>query len=157
MIAIERLIVDTSVVAKLYLEDEQFTDNALELFQRYAQGRVDLVAPFLIYYELPNAILQAAYQRRLDLNRAREAIEAFFALGLPTIGGDEATGKSMIRAAADVALQYRCSLYDAVFLVVAEALDAPLITADAKFYNSIRDRVSNIVWIGDYAPMNRVG
>lgn len=154
MIATERLTVDTSVVAKLYLDDEEFTQNALELFQRYAEGRANLVAPFLIYYELPNTILQAVYRRRLDLRRAREAIEAFFDLNLPVIGGGEATGKALLRAAVEVALQYRCSVYDAVFLMVAEALNAPLITADAKFFNSAKGRTSNIIWIGDYVPTN---
>ena len=58
----------------------------------------------------------------------------------------------MVKDAVDVALRYHCSIYDAVFLTLAEALEAPLITADARFYNSLRDRVSNIVWIGEYTP-----
>ncbi len=56
----------------------------------------------------------------------------------------------MIDSAYMRAAQLGCRMYDALYLVVAEALDCQFITADEKLYNAVKDQLPYTVWIGDY-------
>jgi len=143
------LVIDASVLAKIYLKDEEFAPVARTIVDRYVDGLLELVAPQFILYEIPSAIQAALRQRRLDPNDARQALRDFFHLGLPTLG-DNGTVPMMIQSAYLRAAQPGCHMYDALYLIVAEALGYRFITADRKLYRRIHDQVNYIIWIEDY-------
>ena len=147
----ERLVVDASVIAKVYLRDEENSDVARDLVARFTRGALDLIAPQYILYELPSAILNAVRQQRLAADIAVQAVEAFLRLELPTVGGD-ANLPAMIQRSYELAQNLSCRLYDALYLAVALEFDCPLVTADARLHRGLSSRVSQLVWIGDYRP-----
>ncbi|MCH7580332.1 MAG: type II toxin-antitoxin system VapC family toxin [Chloroflexi bacterium] len=144
-------VIDASVLAQLYIvdEDEQFTDLAKTIVRRHTDGRLELVAPQFILYEVPSAIHRAVRRRRLALHDARLAIGHFFNLQLHTLGTEDSLS-DLIQFAYDRATQLNCHVYDALYLVVAEVLDIPFITADRKLYRQVRNELDYVVWIADF-------
>ena len=122
-------VIDASVLAKVYLRDEEFAPLAEQIVRRYVDGSIELVAPQLILYEIPSAIQAAARRSRLDPRDARQAIRDFFDLRIPTLG-DAATLPRMVQSAYLRAAQVGCLMYDALYLIVAEALGYQFVTAD---------------------------
>lgn len=142
-------VIDASVLAKVYLKDEEFAVIAEEILRRYAAGSIELIAPQLILYEIPSAIQAAVRRRRLDSDNAQQAIQDFFNLRIRTLGEAD-TLQRMIEAAYLRAVQLGCRIYDALYLVAAEVLECRLVTADSRLYDTIKDQVDYVVWIGDY-------
>jgi len=52
---VKRIVVDASVITRWYL-NEEWSDLSLKLRDDYEQGNLILIAPFLIYYEIGNAL-----------------------------------------------------------------------------------------------------
>ncbi|MBI4494623.1 MAG: type II toxin-antitoxin system VapC family toxin [Chloroflexi bacterium] len=141
------VVVDASVAAKWHLADEEGADRALLLLDRFAFGQTALVAPGQIRYEVPSAITVATLGRapRLTTTQGKQAVEKFLALRLQTFSDED-----LILAAYSLVHQHRCAFYDALYLALAQRLDIPFVTADAKLYRAI-GHLPHVLWIGDYS------
>jgi predicted nucleic acid-binding protein len=145
-----RLVVDASIVAKAYLKDEAFSDIAAALLGDFAHGTVELFAPQVLLCEIPSALEKAVRRGRISAHDADQAISQFFDLGIVTVG-DTNTLPELISSAYRVARRLGGRIYDALYLIVAEGLHIPFITADRKLYTVASDEVTNLIWIEDYA------
>ena len=137
-------VVDSNVIAKLYLRDkyEQWVAKADKLFDQFGQGRVELIAPRLIIYEVPAAIRRAVQIRRLSELDALEAVKRFQQLPLPLV--EETT--NLLEEAFRLANRYYCTFYDAIYLKLAEDLGWDFVTADEKsIIRPLGDKLSYIV------------
>ena len=143
-------VIDASVLAKVYLRDEEFAPVAQRFVSRYVDASLDLVAPQLILYEIPSAIQTAVRRGRLDPKDGLAAMDDFFRLQIPVVG-DSNTLRPMLESASALAEELGCRLYDAMYLTVAETLDCRFITADLKLYGAVSERADYVVWIADYA------
>jgi predicted nucleic acid-binding protein len=145
---IEALVVDASVATKWHLKDEEEADKALLLLNRFTQGKVELFAPDYIRYEVPAEITFASSGRRprIQPELAREAIEAFLALGLTTRNSNQ-----LVLESFPLVHQYGCAFYDGLYLALKNRLNLPFITADRKLYQRIQ-HLPAIIWLGDYSP-----
>ena len=139
-------VIDASFLAKLYLRDEEFAHVAREVVRAYVGGMEELVALEFILYEIPSAIQAAVRRQRLSDRQGREAVRDLFALGIRTVGG---TDQALVEAAYDRAQQLGCSIYDALYVVVAETLGFDLLTADRKLYDAVHESVPCVVSLGD--------
>ena len=81
----------------------------------------------MLYVEVANALVRLERLRRLTAGAARTALGA--ALAIPARSVSLAV---LVEPAASVALARGLSAYDACYVVLAETLDAPLVTADAR-------------------------
>ena len=144
------LVIDASVLAKIYLRDEEFSRVAEALVRGHSTGARQLVAPDLIQYEIARAIQAAVRKRRLDPIDGRRAVRQFFALRIQTLGSTERSRRPLIESAYLRAEQLGCRLNDAVYVVMAEVLGYEFITADRKLHTAISSQVDLVVWIGDY-------
>ncbi|MHB8575578.1 MAG: type II toxin-antitoxin system VapC family toxin [Dehalococcoidia bacterium] len=142
----DEAILDASIAAKWYLNDEEFVDECQLLLDRYVDGSLRLIAPLHILYEVPNAILVASRRQppRLPRDQALTAIREFISLAIPTVH-DEA----LVWAATVLAEQTGCALYDGLYLALSNRLSLPLITADTKLYQLV-GHLPNVVTITDY-------
>jgi len=141
----EQLVVDASVVAKLYLRDEQYTAKADLLFSRFKQGEVQLIAPRLITYEVPAAIKGGAVRVKAAKEIWRAALSSFESLGLTIIDDSDAKYE-----ATRLALDYFCQYYDALYLLLAQDLGCRFITADEKLWKPLHTRLGYLLLLASY-------
>lgn len=94
----------------------------------------DLHVPALCDVEVATALRRALLSRLLPLDRAREALRDYLDLPL-TRHGHEAI---LLRV---LDLRDNFSTYDAIYAALAEALDAPLLTADTGLTRAVKERL----------------
>jgi predicted nucleic acid-binding protein len=114
-----RLVVDTSVlIASLFSESEFEQANSL------LRSRA-LVAPHLLDLEVASAAQKKLRRENLPVSTVDAILKAYVLL--PIERHPVATD-----AAFELAARYRLTVYDAAYLYLAERLEAPLATFDAK-------------------------
>ena len=141
----DNLVVDANVIAKLYLRDEQYTDRADLLFDRFKKGQVDLIAPRVITYEVPAGIKRGAARVRASEETWKSAIASFESLGLVVVDDSDAKYD-----ATRLAMDYSCGYYDALYMLLAEDLGCQLLTADDKLWRSQHHRLKYLVLLASY-------
>lgn len=120
------LVVDASVAAKWHLTEENHTERAKLLLAAFEEGRTKFAAPALIRYELANALEQAVRHDRIDREDATLAFHSFLALGFHSLTDEDALVTSAFRLAHSTG----ASVYDAVYVAHAEAVQFDVVTAD---------------------------
>ncbi|MGH2934431.1 MAG: type II toxin-antitoxin system VapC family toxin [Gaiellaceae bacterium] len=83
--------------------------------------------PAFIYLEAAHTMLRLHRNRLLSLDEATRALDT-----LMVLPADVTPTEMLVRAAWSVALARNLSVYDACYVVLAEALGAPLVTADRR-------------------------
>mgnify|MGYP001576081505 FL=1 len=146
--ATEALVVDASVAVKWHLRDEEDAARATLLLHRFAQGRLNLLAPDHIRPEFAAAITKATPGRkpRLTPSQGTDAIEEFLSLGLRSF-----ETQPLLLPAYGLAQQFGCAFYDALYLALSERLSVSLLTADERFYHAVRGHPL-VVRMADYSP-----
>lgn len=91
----------------------------------------DLHAPALLDFEVASALRGHAMAGKLDDRRLEEAVEDFGAFTIERYHMTTALNRILD-------LKANFNAYDAAYVVLAEALDAPLVTCDAKLRESTR-------------------
>jgi predicted nucleic acid-binding protein len=85
------------------------------------------IAPDLVWPEVGNAICRSVVAKKLQHAEARQALQ--FMLRLPlSVRGTE----SLVAVALEAALGLKLTVYDALYVVCADAFDATLVTADRR-------------------------
>ena len=141
-------VIDASVAVKWYLPDEHDADLAVAILADFREGRTALVAPGHFRYEVPSAIRNALRTNRLTPSEGGRAIAAFFAAQVPTVDDN-----ALIEAGYDQARRFGCSLYDGLYLALAENIGCPFIHADRRLRNTLGTRFPRALWLSDDAPL----
>lgn len=118
------LVVDASVAVK-WFNPEEGHERALALRDRHVSGRVRLVAPSLLVWEVGNAL---RYSGELGASDVKRALEALLDLQVALEGPDT----SWLEDAVDLAFEAGLTLYDASYLGLARHLGTSVVTADEK-------------------------
>ena len=87
------------------------------------------IAPALWLYEMENALRNACRRKRITEAYARELIANLSKLPIRIVDAPE---KPTFYAAFDISVQHDISVYDAVYLDVAQRHGADLATRDAR-------------------------
>jgi predicted nucleic acid-binding protein len=117
-------VIDSSVAAKWFLTHESGSAAAAELLEGHRAGSLALIAPALLPLEVVNALLRRGAGLD-DLQAAATSLESADLLLAPLDAW-------LLQEATRVASEDSVALYDALFIALAESLDAPLITADRR-------------------------
>ena len=115
------LVIDTNIIAPLYVRSAR-TDAVMKLFARDQIWRTEPLA----LIELSNVLITYERARYITAATARDCLDRAAAFLQPNLF------RVSHQAALDAALRYGTTAYDARFLVLAQQLDAPLVTEDAK-------------------------
>ncbi len=83
-----RYVIDASVVTKWHLQDEDDSAVADALLTDFREGRVVLLAPNHLRYEVASVITNAVRTDRVTRHQARQAITDFLVWHIGTIGND---------------------------------------------------------------------
>jgi predicted nucleic acid-binding protein len=111
------IVVDASAVTELLLQ----TDLGARVEQRL--GADDLHAPHLLDVEILSALRRLVLTSELRPERAAEAIEDLNLIRLTRHGHTDFAERAW-------ALRRNVTAYDAMYIALAESLEAPLVTCD---------------------------
>lgn len=121
--AIEKKVVDASVVVKWFLNEES-SDKALSLLSLHGAGEIVLLIPDFCFLEVLNVL---RYKRK-DVNSLVEINKTLRDYQLHV----EKVDSSLLEKACILALKYNLTVYNAVYLALAHLYGTHLITADAE-------------------------
>lgn len=120
------LIVDTSVALKwLNQDNEQNIDIADKILKDARDGKVEILAPELLKYEIGNALL---YGKKIASEDIDELLSIFYSLPISFIAENGELGSSTYVLAKNLGVTY----YDAAFMSLAKQYDATLVTDNVK-------------------------
>jgi predicted nucleic acid-binding protein len=136
------MIVDASVILRAFFPDEAQV-QAQAVVREHVAGRIHLMAPALLPYELSNAVWQAERRGRITRPQADEVLQAMAGLDIEIV--PQVWGVML-----PLARQFDRSAYDAAYLTLAQETGQPLITGDLRLYNPVHAHIDWVLWIGDY-------
>ena len=113
------IVVDASAITELLLQTELGT----RIEQRLYRDDGDLHAPHLLDVEVVSALRRLVHSGEVGPARAEDAIEDLGLLRLTRHG-------HLDLAARAWELRQNCTAYDAMYLALAEALEATVVTCD---------------------------
>ncbi len=117
----EKKVVDASIIVK-WFADEAGTKKALGLLDAHASGKILLVAPELAFLEALNALRYKGKSEKELLAANRDLWEVQLHI--------EKLNEFLLEKATQIALQHGLSIYDAIYVSLANMFGVPLITAD---------------------------
>ena len=126
-----RAVFDASVVLRALVARD---DDAQAWLRRAETGEVVAVVPELLYAECAQALVRYVRGRVLDVRAAIERSDFVSALRL-----DIRPLAPLIAPALGIALERELSAYDACYVALAEAEQAPLVTADRRLAAAVPD------------------
>lgn len=142
-------VVDASVAVK-WVVVEEFSDRALALHQ----AGVDLGRPVRAPHLLPNEVTNAIYQRLrrglISEIEANDAIETFLRFDVELFAARD----SPLEAYRFAKAHRLRAIYDAIYVVLAQSLDADLWTDDRRLLAAVGTAAPWVRWIGHYAPID---
>jgi predicted nucleic acid-binding protein len=124
-------VVDASVLVKWFLyQHEADRDRALALRDLHVSGQSTIFVPHLALLEVMNAVRLSPKAKEKD---GETAVQALQDLHLETKLPDSA----LLRKANAIAWAYNITIYDALYVALAEQVGYPLITADGAMIGKL--------------------
>lgn len=139
----QQIVIDASVVLKWFVREEG-TDLALQLADRAANGEIELHLSDFCLAECTNVVWRLVNKQRKLPPHWGETVVAQL-VELPIVG---VPSRAIIATAYRVAVETYITVYDAMYVSLAKALDATVVTADSRMY----DRLSGT----QYVPLVRM-
>ena len=146
-----KLAIDASTAAQWQLSEEPEAERARHMLRDYAAAAVAFVAPTIWHYEVANIVNKAVGTRRLTEEEGHLAFQALQALDIEFV--DFPTPAEAYR----LARLYRRSVYDSLYLAVAQHNQIDLWTGDRRLYNAVKQSLPFVKWIGDYTRVSAFG
>ena len=136
-----RFVVDASVAAKWFFEESHTVESSALLSTSH-----ELHGPDLMLLEVDNVVCKRL--RRGEVSRENAEVVRVALRRMPV---RLHTSRELLDAAFEIAAGTGRSLYDCIYLALAVALDARMVTADRRFYEGIRSThfATSAVWIAD--------
>ncbi|MBZ5724248.1 MAG: type II toxin-antitoxin system VapC family toxin [Acidobacteriia bacterium] len=125
-------VVDASVAIKWLLPEED-QEIAYRLQDQYQDGAIDLIAPELLLSEVGNALWKRVRRRELTPSAAGILFDGLLR-DVPILVNSVA----IHRRALSLSLESDRPIYDCEYLALALDHRCDLVTADARFYQAVR-------------------
>jgi len=140
----KRAVIDASVVLKWYLVDEEYSQKAIGLLDKYLSNEIEILAPSLLEYELIKGLIIAQKRGRVEEEKILEAIDGFISLEIKLKNLSLFYPKVL-----EYSRVYNRSVYDASYLALADKEGIILITADGEMYDAVKKDLKWVRWLGD--------
>jgi len=121
---------------------EDLVDSAVELLDQYVRGEIDLIVPDLFWAECGGILWKAVKAKRCTREDAEEALSRVRDYGFRT----QSSGGLVVRA-LDIALTSGRSVYDSLYIALAEAYGIRMVTADERLANAVANTFP-VRWLG---------
>lgn len=137
-----KIVLDSSVILKwLHKKEEKYLGKVEEILSDLESGRVKVIAPELVKYEVANVLLIA---KKLTIPQAREALEFFYSIPITFIPDS----LDLSTSAYSIGDSLKITYYDASFIALAKNLDTILVTDNPKHQKQIKG--VKVVALKDY-------
>ncbi len=123
-------VLDTSVVLKWFRKAEIDRDKALHLRSEYLNGKLRIIIPGLLFYEVANVL---RYKPDMTQRKVSSALISIENMGFDVVSPNAST----LSEAVKLAYTYNITVYDATFVSLAVEHNCHFVTADEKLYNKI--------------------
>lgn len=139
-----RYVLDASVAAKWFLAGpgEDLVEQAVRLLRLYTAGGAEFIVPDLFFAEFAAVLGKAERLGRCDRQATDRAVAEVLGWNLRTF-----PTASLLRRAVAISRAWGCSLYDAVYLSLAEQATISMITADERLVRAVGGRLP-VLWLG---------
>jgi predicted nucleic acid-binding protein len=138
------LILDASVGAKWFFKEEMW-EKATLLMEHVTEEEVRIVVPEIFYSELANTWWRRVKRKIVSVDDAIQALGTVMNLSLERYPDWE-----IVDIALENSLRFKISIYDSLYLALAEIYLAPLVTADEILYKTCRSRFDFIEFLPDF-------
>ncbi len=101
--------------------------------EMFINDEIEIVVPDLILYEIGNAL---RYNPSFNDEDVRLAVRSLIDLGINII----IPTTEILDMAINLAFKYDTTLYDSVYLALAEILNDTLVTADKNLYDKTKEK-----------------
>ncbi|MDO8515004.1 MAG: type II toxin-antitoxin system VapC family toxin [bacterium] len=122
----DKIILDTSVIIKWFVKEEN-SDKADGWLVKIKNSSVLLVSPAVLFLELSNALILGNKYEKQD---AKRAVAAVYKLSPEIIYPDQ----NLIEDIIELMAKDKIAAYDALFIVLSQKFNIPLLTADLKHH-----------------------
>ena len=122
------LVIDASVAIK-WLVPEEGSEFALSIVEQ----EFSLVAPDLLLSEIGNVLWKKSRSKKITSEAAIRLLNGFQNVSLRLIPSID-----IASVALGIAQRYDRSYYDSLYLALANTFNAPVVTADRKFWNALQ-------------------
>lgn len=123
--------VDASIVFKWFNESEEQSEQALVLLDAHLTKSDPILAPDILFYEVANALTMKS---SLKASKIKESLMILRDYSLTTVKPES----DLLIKASILTRQYKVSVYDAVYAVLAKEKGCDLITADKIFVLKVK-------------------
>jgi predicted nucleic acid-binding protein len=137
-------VIDANIAAKWVLppSGETFVDRALGLLDQHGKGDLQIVVPDLFWAETANILWKAVRYGRGSKTWAESSLATLKASRLVTVPTD-----GLVEAALTIAMTFHRTVYDSLYVALAQELGMVLITADEKLANAVAGHCP-VKWLG---------
>jgi predicted nucleic acid-binding protein len=141
---LRRVVLDASVAAKWLLPSatEPYSQHALRLLDEYVNREIEILIPDLFWAEIANVLWKAARAGRCTPEQARIGLEKVTVQRFPTV-----RSRSLLSSAFDIASTSGRTVYDCLYIALAEASRSEFLTADERLVNATGTRYP-VKWLG---------
>lgn len=137
-------VLDASVCIKHFVPDA--LSNKVDSFlSNCASGATHISVPDLFYIEMTNIFWKYFRARQFDKETVLSNITTLKAFNFNITSNLE-----LIEKAAQIAMLYQISAYDASYVVLAQKTNSPLLTLDNKLIKALSSSTFNIVSFSNF-------
>jgi predicted nucleic acid-binding protein len=137
---VNRIVLDASVAVKWVLHEEHWVTA------RRLLSTSRLLAPHLLWAEVGNILWKRHRRREASVEEVRQMLADVRELPVTTFAH-----WPLLPDALDLAVSLDQTVYDCLYLALAETRQSVMVTADRRFCDAVRDSMwaDRIMWIED--------
>lgn len=136
-------ILDNSVLAKCFFK-EKGTEEANFFLRGLDQGEIKIILPEICFAEFGSTCLKQVRRRIISIDEALRHVDSLIKLPVQWFPDRE-----LLNVAVENAYYFDISIYDALYVSLAEVYVSPLVTADKALYNACHGRFDFIEFLED--------
>ena len=142
-VPLKRWVLDASAGVKLVLPEEHSIVVRSMVWQTTAPKHEFVIVPDLFYMECANVLWKKVRHEAYPPEFAHIGFSRLISFGFPTTPSSILAPRTL-----DIACRYGISAYDACYVALSEQEEVPLLTADARLAEVLRDAPFDILVLG---------
>ena len=140
------LVIDASVLVKAVVPESD-SDRVDEVIRMCERKLLSIGAPELVLAESGNVLWKYFRRGLLTKDEVAEAMTRLLALPLTLVGHER-----LVTAAVDLATSHERSVYDCLYLALAQVNSLPFVTADERLFNALSQEGYRMHLLRDWEP-----